>query len=210
MNEFEALLNSYRSELNFVFESTLNSYVWSVKGEMMTGNIVLIGFMGVGKGRTARLLASKTGMFAVDCDDLIESFSNSRVKKIFSKMGEPRFRELERDVAVWLETRVQSTIISTGGGFFNVPNLQQIGTVVYLHSGFDEILDAMHAHPNAKKKIKKRPLLKDLDAARALHKKRLPVYRAAASIEVEVSGRTVDEVVSDIILKAGLAILADY
>lgn len=175
----------------------------------MTGNIVLIGFMGVGKGRTARLLAEKTGMFAVDCDDLIESFSNNRVKKIFAKMGEPRFRELEREVAQWLESRVQSTIISTGGGFFKVPNLQEIGTVVYLHSDFDKIIAAMHAHPNAKKKIKKRPLLKDLDAARALYKTRLPQYRAAASIEIDVSGEDVDDVVSDIILRAGLAMLKE-
>ena len=54
----------------------------------MTDNIVLIGFMGVGKGRTARALAARTGQFAVDCDDLIESFTNTKVKKIFSKFGD--------------------------------------------------------------------------------------------------------------------------
>lgn len=173
----------------------------------MSGNIVLIGFMGVGKGRTARLLAQKTGMFGVDCDDLIESFTNMRVKKIFSKFGEARFRELEGKVALWLENRVCDTIISTGGGFFKVPNLQKIGTVVYLHADFDEIISALHAHPNAKKKIKKRPLLKDLDGARALYESRLPLYRDLAGIEVEVGGRTVDQVVVDIIMQGGLSTL---
>ncbi len=173
----------------------------------MSDNIVLIGFMGVGKGRTARLLAQKTGMFGVDCDDLIESFTNMRVKKIFAKFGEERFRELERKVALWLERRVQDTIISTGGGFFKVPNLQKIGTVVYLHAGFDEIIAALHAHPNAKKKIKKRPLLKDLDGARALYESRLPLYRDVAGIEVDVGGRTVDQIVVDIIMKGGLSTL---
>lgn len=42
-------------------------------------NIVLIGFMGVGKGRSARCLAAKTGRYALDCDDLIESSANSKI-----------------------------------------------------------------------------------------------------------------------------------
>lgn len=170
----------------------------------MTGNIVLIGFMGVGKGRTARMLAEKTGMFGVDCDDLIESFANEKVKKIFSKFGEPRFRELERQVAIWLENQVCHTIISTGGGFFKVPNIRKIGTVVYLHLDFDQILDGIYAHPNAKKKIKKRPLLKDLDNARALFEERLPLYRDIAAIEIQVGGRTLEDIAGDIIHQAGL------
>lgn len=170
----------------------------------MTGNVVLIGFMGVGKGRTARMLAEQTGMFAVDCDDLIESFTNKSVKKIFSKFGEARFRELEQQVAVWLERQVRGTIISTGGGFFNVHNLSKIGTVVYLHSDFDQILDAMYTHPNAEKKVKKRPLLNDLTSARALFDKRLPLYRAVASLEIQVGGRTVADIAADIKQQAGL------
>ena len=109
----------------------------------MKKNIVLIGFMGVGKGRIARMLAAKTGRFAVDCDDLIESFSNSKVKKIFAQFGEPRFRELELEVALWLESNVRKTIISTGGGFLQVPNLSKIGKVVYLHSDFDQIVEGI-------------------------------------------------------------------
>jgi shikimate kinase len=167
-------------------------------------NIVLIGFMGVGKGRTARMLAEKTGMFAVDCDDLIESYGNTKVKKIFSQFGEPRFRELERKVAHWLEKQVSHTIISTGGGFFNVPNIRKIGTVVYLHLDFDRILDSIYAHPNMKKKIKKRPLLKDLDKARALLKERLPLYRDIADIEIKIGGRTIEDIADDIIRQAVL------
>lgn len=160
--------------------------------------------MGVGKGRTARMLAEKSGMFGVDCDDLIESFSNKRVKKIFSKLGESRFRELERQVALWLERKVSDTIISTGGGFFNVPNINKIGTVVYLHSDFDSIIEALFSHPNAKKKIRKRPLLKDLGSARDLYDKRLPLYRQTASVEVQVGGRSIEEIVDEIITLTGI------
>jgi shikimate kinase len=170
----------------------------------MTGNIILIGFMGVGKGRTARMLAEKTGRFAVDCDDLIESFTNKKVKKIFARDGEPRFRKLEKQVAVWLRKQVRNTIISTGGGFFKVSKFRKIGTVVYLHSDFDQILNAIHAHPNAKKKVRKRPLLQDLDSARALFEDRLPLYRDIADIEIQVAGRPVEDIVADIIQRAGL------
>jgi len=170
----------------------------------MKKNIVLIGFMGVGKGRTARLLAEKTGRFAVDCDDLIESFSNLKVKKIFATFGEPRFRELEREVALWLEENVKKTIISTGGGFLQVPNLSKIGKVVYLHSDFDTIIKGIVEHPNAKKKMKKRPLLKNIDGARKLFESRLPLYRKAADYEVQVAGRDIEEIVTDIMKQADL------
>ncbi len=164
----------------------------------MSKNIVLIGFMGVGKGRTARTLAEKTGRFAVDCDDLIESFTNKKVKKVFAKFGEPRFRELEREVALWLEKSVKNTVVSTGGGFLQVPNLSKIGTVIYLHADFDKILQSITKHPNAKKKIKKRPLLQDLDKARALLATRLPLYRAVADHEISVAGKSIEDVADEI------------
>lgn len=165
----------------------------------MTGNIILIGFMGVGKGRTARMLAEETGRFAVDCDDLIESFTNKKVKKIFARHGEPRFREIERQVALWLEKQVRDTIVSTGGGFLKVPNIRRTGDLFYLHSDFDQIVDAIHAHPKARKKIKKRPLLQELDQARALFDERLPLYRELADYEIQVGGRSIEEVVQDIV-----------
>ncbi|MBU0945904.1 MAG: shikimate kinase [Proteobacteria bacterium] len=165
----------------------------------MTGNIVLVGFMGVGKGRTARMLAEKTGHFAVDCDDLIESFTNMKVKKIFKTQGEPRFRKLEQIVAKWLAEGVRDTIISTGGGFFKVPHIGRIGTVVYLHSEFDQILQAIHAHPKAARKIRKRPLLQDLKKAEALFAERLPLYRGVADVEIQMGGRGIDGVTDEIL-----------
>ena len=47
----------------------------------MAENIVLIGFMAVGKGKTARELARITGRYTVDTDDLIESMSKSKSRK---------------------------------------------------------------------------------------------------------------------------------
>ena len=48
---------------------------------MKKNNIILIGFMGVGKGTVARALVKKSNMFSIDTDDLIESMENRKIKK---------------------------------------------------------------------------------------------------------------------------------
>ncbi len=159
----------------------------------MADNIILIGFMGVGKGRSARALARLSGRFTVDTDDLIETATKMKIRRIFATHGEAWFREREKEVADWLADNVRATIVSTGGGFFQVPGLNRLGTVVYLHSGVESIIRAMQAHPNAEKKFKKRPLLKDLDQARDLFHQRLPLYRSVADIEISVEDRPIDE-----------------
>ena len=170
----------------------------------MADNIILIGFMGVGKGRTARSLAAKTGKYAVDTDDLIESMMNIKIRKIFAQHGEPFFRKLEQQTADWLRLHAHNTIVSTGGGFFMVKKLGKKDTVVYLHTTVESILETIRLHPKAKKKIKKRPLLQDMDTARALFEERLPRYRKAADLEVNVEGLDPEEVAERIIEKMRL------
>ncbi len=153
---------------------------------MSKKNIILIGFMGVGKGTVARALVKSTDYFAVDTDDLIESLENRKIKKIFEKDGEPYFRELERKCALWCEESIKNTIISTGGGFYKQPNLKKIGKVIYLQSTFDKILKGLHNAPNSKQKLKKRPLLNDLKAAKEIYKQRVKEYEAVADIIINV------------------------
>ena len=78
--------------------------------------------------------------YVIDTDDLIESMENRAIKKIFANDGEAYFRNLEKKTALWLESSVDNTIISTGGGFYRQENLKNIGTVIYLKSSFDGIL----------------------------------------------------------------------
>lgn len=166
--------------------------------EQVANNILLIGFMGVGKGRTARALAAETGCLAIDTDDLIESFTKTKIRDIFSHQGEPAFRQLEQQVAQWLENQVLRTVVSTGGGFFMVENLRRIGRVVYLHSSLKDILATINKHPQAAQKIKKRPLLQDKEKAKALYQVRLPLYRGVADYEIDVEGRRTSEVAQEI------------
>ena len=167
-------------------------------------NIVLVGFMGVGKGSVARELIKQTGMIALDTDDIIESMENRSIKKIFATDGEKYFRDLEQQVAKWLEKNVKNSIISTGGGFYKVKNLKKIGTVVLLDSPFEKIYERITSHPNAQSKLKKRPLFQDLNKAKALYDERSPLYKKIADIEIDVTDKKLKEIVCEIQKKVKL------
>jgi shikimate kinase len=168
---------------------------------MKKNNIVLIGFMGVGKGSIARDLVKESSYIAIDTDDLIESMQNKKIKQIFEDKGEKYFRELEKNVAQWLEKSVNNTLVSTGGGFYKVKNLKKIGTIVLLDSPFEEILKRIQEHPNAEAKLKKRPLLGDLDAAKALYEQRRPEYLKVADIVIDVTNKSTLDSAKEILKK---------
>lgn len=164
-------------------------------------NIVLIGFMGVGKGSIAREIVKKSSFVALDTDDVIESMENRKIKTIFAEEGEKYFRSLERKIARWLKKNVEGTLISTGGGFYKVPNIKKIGTVVLLHAPFETIYNRILEHPDAEKKLAKRPLFQDVEKARALYEERLPLYLKAADIVIDVRDKDVAKIANEILKK---------
>lgn len=157
--------------------------------------------MGVGKGSVARQIVKQSDLMAIDTDDLIESMENRKIKEIFASDGEKYFRDLEKQVSFWLEKNVTNTLISTGGGFFKQKNLKNIGKVVLLDSPFDKIYQRILNHPNAEKKLKKRPLFQDLDKAKELYNERVKQYKDIADIIVDVSDRTLEDIADEIIKK---------
>ena len=166
---------------------------------MRKNNIILIGFMGVGKGTVARALVKKSNIFAIDTDDLIESMENRKIKKIFEIEGEPYFRALEKKTALWLQKSVNNTIISTGGGFYKQENINKIGKVVYLKSSFQGILDRINNSPNAVNKLKKRPLLQNMEEALKLYNSRVKEYEKVAKIVVDVENKDAKDIVKEIL-----------
>lgn len=157
--------------------------------------------MGVGKGTIARGLVKATDFFAIDTDDLIESVENRKIKKIFKVEGEAYFRALEKKCALWLEKNVDNTIISTGGGFFRQENIHSIGKIIYLQSSFEGILNRIHSSPNAAAKLRKRPLLNDLEEAKKLYDQRVKDYKKVADIVVDVENKDINDIVEEILGK---------
>ncbi len=166
---------------------------------MKKQNIILIGFMGVGKGTIARALVRNSEYFAIDTDDIIESIENMKIKRIFEKKGEPYFRALEQKCALWCEHNLSGTLISTGGGFHKQKNIKNIGTVIYLQASFDGIMKRLKHAPNSKAKFKKRPLLQDIEKAKEIYKQRISEYESVADIIVNVEDGNVTNAVNNIL-----------
>ncbi len=164
-------------------------------------NIVLIGFMGVGKGSVAREVVKNSKYMAIDTDDLIESMENRKIKSIFEEEGEAYFRVLEKNISKWLESSVKNTLVSTGGGFYKQTNLKKIGIIVLLDSPFDAIIKRIKEHPNAVKKLKKRPLLADLKQAKKLYNERRPEYLKLADIVINVTDKSAFECSKELLKK---------
>lgn len=164
-------------------------------------NIVLIGFMGVGKGSVARAIVKRSRLISIDTDDIIESMENRSIKEIFATEGEGYFRSLERRVGRWLQKNIEGTLISTGGGFYKVPNIKKIGTIVLLNAPFDVIYNRILAHPDAEKKLRKRPLFQEVEKARALYEERLSKYVNMADVVIDVSDKEIDTIAKEVLKK---------
>jgi len=81
-------------------------------------NLILIGFMGVGKSSLGRLLAKKLNLKFFDTDFILEKKTKMKVFEIFNKKGEPYFRNLEKKIVLNLLNK-KNSVISLGGGAFN-------------------------------------------------------------------------------------------
>ncbi|MCR5177280.1 MAG: shikimate kinase [Anaerovibrio sp.] len=107
-------------------------------------NVVLIGFMGVGKTSSGRMLANQLGFKFIDMDKAIEKKWNMTIPQMFEQYGEAFFREKEKEMCREIAEK-KSVVISTGGGTVkdpeNVSILKRTGKIVCLTASVDAILE---------------------------------------------------------------------
>ena len=161
-------------------------------------NVVLIGFMGVGKTEVGGLLASELGMAYIDTDSMIEAKQGRLINEIFAVDGEDKFRDMETAVLDELKG-TEGHVISTGGGIIlrpdNIKKLKSLGPVVLLRASPEVSYERL-------KGLSDRPLLKvdkPLDKIKEILSFREPIYRAVADIEVDTSKITQKETCRKII-----------
>ena len=153
------------------------------KPRKLARTVVLVGLMGAGKSAVGRRLAARLGAAFRDADDEIETAAAMSIPEIFSKFGEPYFREGERRVIARLLTE-RPHVLATGGGAFMDPATRdavQAGAVsVWLKAGLDTLVHRCGRRED-------RPLLqgKDIRAVLAdLIETRYPTY-AEADVTIE-------------------------
>jgi shikimate kinase len=105
-------------------------------------NIVLIGFMAVGKTTVGKILSDKLDFKFIDTDEVIENKCNKTIQNIFAEFGEEYFRKIESDV-VKIASNWTDTVISCGGGTpknpDNVHCLEKNGMIICLEADVDAI-----------------------------------------------------------------------
>ena len=160
-------------------------------------NLVLVGFMGVGKSAVGRELARRLDRPLLDMDEEIERRTGQTIADIFAQHGEPAFRALERDLARELSGR-EDLVIACGGGVVlqpdNLADLSRSGLVFCLTASEEAILDRVA-------RTHHRPLLAGEDRSRRVREllaKRRPLY-AAIPLQIDTTQLAPTEV-ADLIL----------
>ena len=165
-------------------------------------NIVLFGFMGVGKTTIGRLLSEEIGYKFIDVDEEITSTTGRQIKTIFELEGEAAFREIEKHVIKDISGGDQLVIACGGGAVLdseNVDNLKRNSKLVLLTADIDEIMKRTNNDDS-------RPLLNALDRrekAESILRHRMPLYLELADESVDTTGKTPRRVVKEIIKKWG-------
>ena len=150
-------------------------------GEQFNYNIVLIGFMGVGKSTISEFLKTSFAMEVIEMDQIIAEREGMTISDIFKIHGEEYFRNLETNLLIEMQSKT-NVVISCGGGTpmreCNVAEMKKNGRVVLLTAKPETILERVkHSHD--------RPLLEN-------HKTEI-LDRVGHDIELEiVSDATVE------------------
>src|SRR3954471_2970032 len=163
---------------------------------MPVERVYLVGFMGAGKTSVGRALAAQLGWSFVDLDVEIERSERMPVREIFSKSGEARFRQLEREHLKQLSERPRVVIALGGGASVDPDNrlvMDSTGTSVWLNVPFE--IAARRVSMDGT-----RPLFKDPEHAERLYQTRLPIYKLAR-IHVLADNRPPAEIAGEVAMR---------
>ncbi|MHA7272516.1 shikimate kinase [Arthrobacter sp. TMT4-20] len=161
------------------------------------GPVVFIGLMATGKSAVGAGLAARLGWPFVDTDQIIVA-RHGRISTIFKKQGEPAFRTLEAQVVAEVLTEAPAhQVVSLGGGA-----VLDEGTRGLLAGARVVFLDADIA--TVRRRItrdRSRPLLAGdpVEAWTRMDRERRPVYEGLADCVLDTRGRSIDQLVAELI-----------
>jgi shikimate kinase len=161
---------------------------------LTTDKIYLVGFMAAGKSTVARALGHRLGWRAEDIDELIERRERLTVADIFTRHGEPYFRQAEREMLQVLMP-LRHVVVATGGGTFvdsdNRTRMSLDGVVVWLDLPLADLIGRIPQDG-------RRPLAADRAQLERLYDARTESYRHA-HIRIPASRLATSQVVDRVL-----------
>ena len=158
----------------------------------MKKNLVLIGMPGSGKTKVGEELSRRLNMPVVDTDHMIEQEQGRSIPEIFSRDGEPAFRDMET-AAVRRAAAMEGVIIATGGGMVlreeNMQALAETGVIFFRNRELAAIVGENHEG---------RPLIgEDKQRIYRLYDQRIGLYNKYAQFTISNTD-TVEEAAEQI------------
>lgn len=163
--------------------------------------MVLVGPPGAGKTTVGRVLARRMGLGFTDVDALIVERAGKPIAAMFTEDGEDAFRALERAVVAEALTSTEGVLALGGGSVLAAVTRERLRghRVVHLKVG---LADGIRRTGMSTA----RPLLAGVNPRatfKALLDARAPLYREVATVEVETSRRSPNQVVRAVLEALG-------
>ncbi|CAH0416889.1 shikimate kinase [Periweissella fabaria] len=163
--------------------------------------IILVGFMGVGKTTVGQLLAQQLGQPFVDLDYEFTMTMGATPGTYMHQFSEEQFRIAEYQI-LKKQLAKPNAVISSGGGIVTLPISRELMTdsnyfVVYLVSDFEVNIKRLIGDTNA------RPLVTKLSRNDLHHlwQMRQKHYHTVADLSIDTNGKTPTTIVEQIINK---------
>lgn len=162
---------------------------------MNKSNIVLIGMPGSGKSTCGVLAAKAMLKNFYDTDLLLQGLEGKRLQDIIDQEGIDYFVSAEEKAI--LSLNIEATVIATGGSVVYsdkaMAHLKSLGKIVYLHLGYDNMVDRI-------KNITTRGVvLQNGETLLDMYNERLPLYEKYADVTINCDGFDIEKTVEEII-----------
>ena len=162
----------------------------------MAGSIILIGMPGAGKSTTGVLLAKALGYDFLDVDVKIATQQGRTLNQIIEADGIDAFLRIEEETGRTLQ--VEKTVVATGGSMAlldgAMENLTRLGTCVYLSLPVEELTRRMGETKHT------RGIAAAPDVTiEQIFAHRQPYYERHADITIDCAGKTIEEVVQELV-----------
>lgn len=166
----------------------------------MSPKLVIVGPPGAGKTTVGRLVADKLGSELRDTDDDVERTADKPISEIFVDDGEAAFRTLERAAVATALTEHDGVLALGGGAVLDEGTRALLASVrvVFLDVGLADAASRVGLNRD-------RPLLIGNPRAQLnrLMNERRPLYEQVATITVDTSGRTPEDVADEVLRHVG-------